>query len=241
METRLLHITTAKGPLECQLAAGKILGALLADLRQKGLQAEVIDRTAGPESGTILSATIQINGIAIQTAIQSWLGTIQWIHRPAPKLQPRGKSPYRPNHGRKNWFVGIFEVKPAEITGWNENEIVYQSVRSSGSGGQHVNKVSSAVRAIHPPSGTMVFVQESRSQLQNKKIARERIREKLEKVQSEKLVAVVNQTWSQHHELERGNPVRTFTGMDFKPKKAEKTFKKQRNKLKQELKRDLNQ
>jgi peptide chain release factor len=229
METKIIHITTAKGSLECQLAAGKILGALLADLRQKGLQAEVIDRTAGPESGTILSATIQINGIAIQTAIQSWLGTIQWIQ----------KSPYRPNHGRKNWFVGIFEVNPAEITGWDENEIVYQSVRSSGSGGQHVNKVSSAVRAIHTPSGTMVFVQESRSQLQNKKIARERIREKLEKVQSERLVAVVNQTWSQHHELERGNPVKTFTGMDFKPKKAEKTFKKQRNKLKQELKRDL--
>lgn len=231
METRLLHITTAKGPLECQLAAGKILGALLADLRQKGLQAEVIDRTPGPESGTILSATIQINGIAIQTAIQSWLGTIQWIQ----------KSPYRPNHGRKNWFVGIFEVDPAKITGWNENEIVYQSVRSSGSGGQHVNKVSSAVRAIHQPSGTMVFVQESRSQLQNKKIARERIREKLEKVQSEKLLAVVNQTWSQHHELERGNPVRTYTGMDFKPKKAEKTFKKQRNRLKQELQKELKQ
>jgi peptide chain release factor len=229
METKLLHITTAKGPLECQLAAGKILGALLADLRQKGLQAEVIDRAAGPESGTILSATIQIKGIAIQTAIQSWLGTIQWIQ----------KSPYRPNHGRKNWFVGIFEVDPAEINGWNENDIVYQSVRSSGAGGQHVNKVSSAVRAIHQPSGTMVFVQESRSQLQNKKIARERIREKLEKVQSEKLVAVVNQTWSQHHELERGNPVRTFTGMDFKPKKTEKTFKKQRTQLKQQLRKEL--
>lgn len=231
METRLLHITTAKGPLECQLAAGKILGALLADLRQKGFQAETVDRIPGTESGTILSATIQVKGIAIQTAIQSWLGTIQWIQ----------KSPYRPNHGRKNWFVGIFEVNPAETVSWNENEIVYQSVRSSGSGGQHVNKVSSAVRAIHQPSGISVFVQESRSQLQNKKIARERIREKLEKAQSEKLLDVVNQTWSQHHELERGNPVRTFTGMDFKPKKAEKTFKKQRNKLKQDLKRELDQ
>ncbi|WP_343631578.1 peptide chain release factor H [Fluviicola sp.] len=231
METKLLHITTAKGPLECQLAAGKILGALLADLRQKGLQAETMDRVAGPESGTILSATIQVKGIAIQTAIQSWLGTIQWIQ----------KSPYRPNHGRKNWFVGIFEINPAETIRWDENEIVYQSVRSSGSGGQHVNKVSSAVRATHTPSGVSVFVQESRSQLQNKKIARERIREKLEKAQSEKLVEVVNQTWSQHHELERGNPVRTFTGMDFKPKKAEKNFKKQRNQLKKELYKELKQ
>lgn len=229
METRLLHITTAKGPLECQLAAGKILGALLADLRQKGLQAETMERIAGAESGTILSATVRVKGPSVKEAIQPWLGTIQWIQ----------KSPYRPNHGRKNWFVGIFEVNPAETVHWDENEIVYQSVRSSGSGGQHVNKVSSAVRATHTPSGISVFVQESRSQLQNKKIARERIREKLEKVQSEKLLDVVNQTWSQHHELERGNPVKTFTGMDFKPKKAEKNFKKQRNQLKQELKREL--
>lgn len=227
METKLIHITTAKGPLECQLAAGKVLGALLTDLRQKGLQAETLDRIAGQENGAILSATIQVSGNAIQEAIQTWLGTIQWIHRPAPKLQHRSKSPYRPNHGRKNWFVGIFEVNLANSVSWNENEIVYQSVRSSGAGGQHVNKVSSAVRAIHSPTGTMVFVQESRSQMQNKKIARERIGEKLEKVQSERMLEVVNQTWSQHHELERGNPVRTFTGMDFKPKKEAKIFKKQ--------------
>jgi peptide chain release factor len=231
METKLIHITTAKGPLECQLAAGKILGALLADLRNRGLRAETLDRIAGQESGTILSATIQVSGNTIQETIQTWLGTVQWIQ----------KSPYRPNHGRKNWFVGIFEVNPAEALSWNENEIVYQSVRSSGAGGQHVNKVSSAVRATHTPTGTTVFVQESRSQMQNKKIAQERIREKLEKVQSEKLVEVVNQTWSQHHELERGNPVRTFTGMDFKPKKEVKSFKKQRSQLKNELHKELNQ
>ena len=230
METKLVHITTTKGPLECQLAAGKILGALLADLRNRGLQAETLDRIAGQESGTILSATIRISGHTVQEAIQTWLGTIQWIQ----------KSPYRPNHGRKNWFVGIFEVNQTEALSWNENEVVYQSVRSSGAGGQHVNKVSSAVRATHTPTGTTVFVQESRSQMQNKKIARERIREKLEKVQSEKLVEVVNQTWSQHHELERGNPVRTFTGMDFKPKKEAKSFKKQRSKLKNELHKELN-
>lgn len=225
METKLIHITTAKGPLECQLAAGKILGALLADLRNKGLQAETVDRITGQESGTILSATVQVSGNASQEVLQTWLGTIQWIQ----------KSPYRPNHGRKNWFVGIFEVNRAEVVNWNENEIVYQSVRSSGAGGQHVNKVSSAVRATHVTTGITVFVQESRSQMQNKKIAQERIREKLEKVQSEKMVELVNQTWSQHHELERGNPVRTFIGMDFKPKKDLKSFKKQRSKLKQEL------
>lgn len=229
METTILHITTAKGPAECQLAAGKILGELLADLRNKGLQVETLERTPGSENGTILSATVQVKGLNIQPPVQSWLGTILWIQ----------KSPYRPNHGRKNWFVGIHEVIIPEKLTWKEDELVFQSVRSSGSGGQHVNKVSSAVRAIHPPTGTMVFVQESRSQLQNKKIARERIREKLEKVQVQQLIGNVNQVWSQHHDLERGNPVRTFTGMDFKPKKEAKTFKKQRSKLKQELHKEL--
>lgn len=230
METTILHITTAKGPLECQLAAGKILGALLADLRTKGLQVETLERTPGAENGTILSATVQVKGLNIQPPVQTWLGTILWIQ----------KSPYRPNHGRKNWFVGIYEVKTPEKLVWKEEELVYQSVRSSGAGGQHVNKVSSAIRAIHPPTGTMVFVQDSRSQLQNKKLARERMREKLEKVQLQKMIDTVNQQWSQHHELERGNPVRTFSGMDFKPKKEAKTFKKQRSQLKQELYKELN-
>lgn len=229
METTILHITTAKGPLECQLAAGKILGALLADLRGKGVQAETLERTPGSENGTILSATVQLNGKNLQPIIQTWLGTILWIQ----------KSPYRPNHGRKNWFVGIYETKMPDKLIWKEDDLVYQSVRSSGAGGQHVNKVSSAIRAIHPPTGTMVFVQDSRSQLQNKKLARERMREKLEKVQIQKMIDNVNEQWSQHHELERGNPVRTFTGMDFKPKKEAKSFKKERSKLKQELYKEL--
>ncbi|MNU62765.1 Peptide chain release factor 2 [compost metagenome] len=229
METTILHITTAKGPLECQLAAGKILSALLLDLRAKGLQADALERAPGSENGTILSATVQVGGMNLQAIIQTWLGTILWIQ----------KSPYRPNHGRKNWFVGIYEMKMPDQLIWKEDDLVYQSVRSSGAGGQHVNKVSSAIRAIHPPTGTMVFVQDSRSQLQNKKLARERMREKLEKVQIQKMIDQVNEQWSQHHELERGNPVRTFTGMDFKPKKEAKSFKKERSKLKQELYKEL--
>lgn len=229
METTILHITTARGPLECQLAAGKILGALLSDLRAKGLQTEIRDRIPGQENGTILSASILVSGINLRQIVQPWLGTIQWIQ----------KSPYRPNHGRKNWFVGVFEMMMPAGAVCKEDELVFQAVRSSGAGGQHVNKVSSAVRAIHPPTGTMVFVQESRSQMQNKKIARERILKKLEKLQLQQLIDAVNQKWSQHHELERGNPVKTFSGMDLKPKKEMKTFKKQRNKLKQELQREL--
>lgn len=229
METKTIHITTAKGPAECQLAAAKMLSQLLQYLRSENLEATVIDRIPGDENGTILSATVQVAGSKAGDFLRPWLGTIQWIQ----------KSPYRPNHGRKNWYVGIFELQQSPDASWNEDELVFQSVRSSGAGGQHVNKVSSAVRAIHPRTGISVFVQDGRSQFQNKKRARERIAAKLDAHFGRDLIERVQQQWSQHHELERGNPVKVFTGMDFKPRKADKSFKTTRNKLKQQLQNEL--
>ncbi len=99
--------------------------------------------------------------------------------------------------------------------------------------------MSSAIRATHSPTGISVFVQDSRSQFQNKKLARERIAQKLEAHFGRQLVERVQKQWSQHYDLERGNPVKTFTGMTFKPRKPEKTFKKTRTKLKQDLHKEL--
>jgi len=229
METKTVHITTAQGPPECQLAAAKILAELLKNLRSENLSVTVLDRIAGQENGTILSATVQVVGAHAATIVQPWLGTILWIQ----------KSPYRPNHGRKNWYVGIFELDQKSLSSWKEDELIFQMVRSSGAGGQHVNKVSSAVRVTHPSTGISVFAQDARSQFQNKKRALERISEKLEEHFAQKLISGVQQQWSQHHELERGNPVKVFTGMDFKPRKADKSFKTKRNKLKQELHKEL--
>ena len=229
METKIIHITSAKGPAECQLAAAKILSELLNELRAKGFFATVLERISGDENGIILSATVQVSGINVGTALQPWIGTIQWIQR----------SPYRPNHGRKNWFVGVFEVKAKTMDYWTENEISYQSIRSSGSGGQHVNKVSSAVRATHIPTGISVFVQDSRSQLKNKKTAFERIVEKLNQHFGKELIERIHQQWAQCHELERGNPVKVFNGIQLKPKKEEKSYKKSRSKLKNDLRREL--
>ena len=58
-------------------------------------------------------------------------------------------------------------------------ELQFKAVRSSGAGGQHVNKVSSAIRAIHKPSNIQVLVMDSRSQHQNKKIAKQRLQKKV--------------------------------------------------------------
>lgn len=229
METKIVHITTARGPAECQLAASKVLGHFLDELRSANVNAMVLERTPGQENGTVLSATVQVTGKQISSVIHPWLGTIQWIQ----------KSPYRPNHGRKNWFVGVFELKTLSVgSSWSEDDLIFQAVRSSGAGGQHVNKVSSAVRVTHSPTGISVFVQDNRSQIRNKKLARQRIAEKLEAYLNRGVAEQAEQQWSQQENLQRGNPVKVFTWMDLKPK-PKKSFKERRSKLKQEMYKEL--
>ncbi|EPE1858051.1 peptide chain release factor-like protein, partial [Escherichia coli] len=89
------------------------------------------------------------------------------------------------------------------------------TLRSSGPGGQHVNKTDSAVRATHLASGISVKVQSERSQHANKRLARLLIAWKLGQQQQENSAALKSQRRMFHHQIERGNPRRTFTGMAF--------------------------
>lgn len=68
-----------------------------------------------------------------------WTGSIQWI----------GSSAYRPGHKRCIWFVGIFPVEPVSEKAISGGEIRIETMRASGSGGQHLNKTDSAVRVSH--------------------------------------------------------------------------------------------
>ncbi|WBX74715.1 hypothetical protein PG913_06000 [Tenacibaculum pacificus] len=114
------------------------------------------------------------------------------------------------------WLLRIRGVSAKKII---DTEIKFQAIRSSGAGGQHVNKVSSAIRAKHIPSGIQVLVMDSRSQHQNKKIAIERLKEKIKEHSTIELKSAVKIAWKNHLDLERGNPVRIFAGVDFKNQK----------------------
>lgn len=149
------------------------------------------------------SALISLDGDSAWALSESWCGTIQWI---CP-------SPYRPHHGRKNWFLGIGRFTADEQE--QSDAIRYETLRSSGPGGQHVNKTDSAVRATHLASGISVKVQSERSQHANKRLARLLIAWKLEQQQQENSAALKSQRRMFHHQIERGNPRRIFTGMAF--------------------------
>jgi peptide chain release factor len=108
--------------------------------------------------------------------------------------------------------VGVHSFKPLESTQVNERDITYETMRASGPGGQNVNKVETAVRATHVPTGISVSASDMRSQTQNKKLAHERLMMKLSSLEENKQQEQDRSVWMNHNTLERGNPVKKFKG-----------------------------
>lgn len=227
---KIIQITAGRGPAECTWVVAQVLKKVLDEAQEKGLETILLQREVGQENGTVETATIAVKGQDATTFINSWVGTIQWI----------GQSQFRKMHKRKNWFIGIFEIEPQKNASISENDIQYQAMRSSGAGGQHVNKVSSAIRATHIPTGIAVVSMDSRSQHQNKKLATERLLKKLEDETLQQLKNHVGKQWENQLNIERGNPVRVFNGSDFKKNKNEKSYKEARQKLKNDLRNENN-
>lgn len=225
---KIIQITSGRGPAECTWVVAQVLKKVLQESETLGLEATVLQREAGSENGTVASAMVQITGNEAEEFVASWVGTIQWI----------GKSTFRKFHKRSNWFIGIFEVDAIQSNTFSEKDIQYQAMRSSGAGGQHVNKVSSAIRATHVPTGISVVSMDSRSQHQNKKLATERLLLKLNEAQLNLLKQQFQSQWMNQLAVERGNPIRTFEGSNFKKLKVEKKFKAVRQQLKNELKNE---
>lgn len=230
---KLIQITSGRGPLECQWVVAKVLKAFLEEAKNNNIDYEIIHRENGDENLTLKSVTLLLKSKNVNEFLKNWLGIICWI----------GKSTFRKLHKRSNWFIGIFELEGLEKINFNEKDIQFQTTRSQGSGGQNVNKVNTAVRATHIPTGQSVFVQDTRSQLENKKLSIERLKEKVLEQNIIQLQKQMQDTWNNHLQVQRGNPIRTFSGTDFKKNYQEKSFKKERNQLKNELKNyrnDLN-
>lgn len=194
----IYQISSGQGPAECELGVAKFLDYLNSNYRLT-----VLETSTGYYAGTYRSVRF-----GTDADLSALIGPIQWICR----------SPYRPEHKRKNWFIQLNRCEQAQLTGFDAEQIVFETFRSSGKGGQNVNKVETAVRATYLPTGQSVVCMEERSQYANKQKAIARLKMQLQQENRTRLAREKDGNWRHHTRLERGNAGAVFIGENFRRK-----------------------
>lgn len=202
-----LLLTSGRGPAECRIAVRKAASALTADAALLGLETDCLEGP-NPDGHGPASVIVVIHGDVAASFARPWIGAIQWV----------AQSPLRPHHKRKNWFIGVFELPPLPHApnALAARDVRFETFRAGGPGGQHQNKTESAVRATHIVTGLSVVAREGRSQHRNKALALERIAALVRLRGELELITARNDARAAHDCLERGRPVKRFTGVAFR-------------------------
>jgi len=204
----ILAIHAGAGGTESQDWAQMLLRMYLRWAERRGYKAEVLDVSPGEEAG-LKSAVISISGDYASGFLKSEHG----VHR-LVRL-----SPFDADHARHTSFV-LVEVMPeaeADVDVKIEpDELKVDVFRSSGPGGQHMQKTSSAVRLTHLPTGLVVTCQSERSQRQNKEIALKILQARLLELELEKQAEERARLKGKHIAAGWGNQIRSYVLHPYK-------------------------
>jgi peptide chain release factor 2 len=197
-----LDIQAGAGGTEAQDWAQMLLRMYLKWAVARSFSAEVIDSQPGEVAG-IKSATVEIKG----DYAYGWLRTETGVHRLVRK------SPFDSGNRRHTSFASVFvspEVDDDIDIEINPADLRMDVYRSSGAGGQHVNKTESAVRITHAPSGIVVACQNERSQHKNRATAMKMLKAKLYELEVNKRNAAARVLEDTKSDVSWGNQIRSY-------------------------------
>ncbi|MCR5221335.1 MAG: peptide chain release factor 2 [Lachnospiraceae bacterium] len=198
----ILRLNAGAGGTESCDWAGMLYRMYSRYAEKKGFSVDVLDLLDGDEAG-IKSVTFQVNGLNAYGYLKSEKGVHRLVHI----------SPFNAQGKRQTSFVSL-DVMPdieedldVEI---NDDDLRIDTYRSSGAGGQHINKTSSAIRITHLPTGIVVQCQNERSQFQNKDKAMQMLKAKLYLLKQEENAEKLSDIRGDVKEIGWGNQIRSY-------------------------------
>lgn len=197
-----LDIQAGSGGTEAQDWAEMLLRMYLRWGERKGFKTDLIEVTAGDVAG-IKGAAVQFQG----DYAFGWLRTETGVHRLVRK------SPFDSNNRRHTSFASVFvspELDDDIDIELDMSEVRVDTYRSSGAGGQHVNKTDSAVRLTHLPTGIAVQCQNQRSQHKNKDMAIKQLKAKLYELEEQKRRDEAQEVEDNKLEISWGSQIRSY-------------------------------